>query len=115
MRQVRRRVAKLYLPAGGKYFGSREGYGLTYTSCQESGNRADFSAASRLAVSGLRSLSRYVLRCQKPISTPGDKADLRSHGTQNFSIEMQWAMTSLVQTFVGDLLGDVADGSSHYA
>ncbi len=32
-----RRVAKLYLPPGGKYFGSREGYGLTYTSCQESG------------------------------------------------------------------------------
>jgi hypothetical protein len=31
-----RRVAKLYLPCGGKYFGSREGYGLTYTSCQES-------------------------------------------------------------------------------
>ncbi len=32
-----RRVAKLYLPPGGRYFGSREGYGLTYTSCQESG------------------------------------------------------------------------------
>ena len=32
-----RRVAKLYLPPGGKYFGSREAYGLTYTSCQESG------------------------------------------------------------------------------
>jgi hypothetical protein len=32
-----RRVAKLYLPSGGKYFGSREGNGLTYTSCQESG------------------------------------------------------------------------------
>ena len=32
-----RRVAKLYLPHGAKYFGSREGYGLTYTSCQESG------------------------------------------------------------------------------
>jgi hypothetical protein len=31
-----RRVAKLYLPPGGTYFGSREGYGLTYTSCQES-------------------------------------------------------------------------------
>jgi hypothetical protein len=30
-------VAKLYLPSGAKYFGSREGYGLTYTSCQESG------------------------------------------------------------------------------
>jgi hypothetical protein len=27
-----RRVAKLYLPSGGKYFGSREAYGLTYTS-----------------------------------------------------------------------------------
>ena len=32
-----RRVAKLYLPSRGKYFGSREGYGLTYTLCQESG------------------------------------------------------------------------------
>ena len=32
-----RRVAKLYLPSGGKYFGSRECYGLTYLSCQESG------------------------------------------------------------------------------
>jgi hypothetical protein len=32
-----RRAAKLYLPAGGRYFGSREAYGLTYTSCQESG------------------------------------------------------------------------------
>ena len=32
-----RRVAKLYLPPGGKYFGSRQAYGLTYTSCQESG------------------------------------------------------------------------------
>ena len=32
-----RRVAKLYLPPGGSYFGSREAYGLTYTSCQDSG------------------------------------------------------------------------------
>ena len=32
-----RRAAKLYLPPGGKYFGSRQAYGLTYTSCQESG------------------------------------------------------------------------------
>ena len=31
------RVAKLYLPSGAKYFGSREGYGLTHRSCQESG------------------------------------------------------------------------------
>jgi hypothetical protein len=31
-----RRVAKLYLPPGGKYFGSRHAHGLTYNSCQES-------------------------------------------------------------------------------
>jgi hypothetical protein len=31
-----RRVAKLYLPPAGKYFGSRQAHGLTYTSCQES-------------------------------------------------------------------------------
>lgn len=31
------RVAKLYLPPGGRYFGSRQAYGLTYASCQESG------------------------------------------------------------------------------
>jgi hypothetical protein len=32
-----RRVAKLYPPPGGKYFGNRDAYGLTYTSCQDSG------------------------------------------------------------------------------
>ena len=32
----RRRVGRLYLPPGGKYFGCRQCYGLTYTSCQES-------------------------------------------------------------------------------
>jgi len=31
-----RRVAKLYLPPGGKYFGCRHCYNLTYTSCKES-------------------------------------------------------------------------------
>jgi hypothetical protein len=31
------RAAKLHLPPGGRYFGSREAQGLTYTSCQESG------------------------------------------------------------------------------
>ena len=30
-------MAKLYLPPGGRYFGSREAYELTYTSCQDSG------------------------------------------------------------------------------
>jgi hypothetical protein len=45
-----RRAAKLYLPPGGKYFGSREGYGLTYKSCQESGkfNKLFASIAAEL-------------------------------------------------------------------
>jgi hypothetical protein len=32
-----RRVTKLFRPPDGRYFGSRQAYGLTYTSCQESG------------------------------------------------------------------------------
>jgi hypothetical protein len=32
-----RRVGKLHLPPGAQYFGSREAYGLTYQSSQESG------------------------------------------------------------------------------
>jgi hypothetical protein len=31
-----RRVGKLYLPPGGRYYGCRHCYRLTYTSCQES-------------------------------------------------------------------------------
>jgi hypothetical protein len=31
-----RRVGKLYLPPGSRYFGCRHCYALTYTSCQES-------------------------------------------------------------------------------
>ena len=31
-----RRCGKLHLPPGGRYFGCRRCYGLTYTSCQES-------------------------------------------------------------------------------
>ena len=42
-----RRVAKLHLPPGGRYFGSRASYGLTYTSCKESGKFA--SLCRRLA------------------------------------------------------------------
>jgi hypothetical protein len=47
-----RRVEKLYLPSGGKYFGSREAYGLTYTSCQESGkfNRLFGSLAAEMGM-----------------------------------------------------------------
>jgi len=37
-----RRVAKLYLPPGGKYYGCRTCYDLTYTSCQEHDKRVAF-------------------------------------------------------------------------
>lgn len=36
-----RRVGKLYLPPGGKYFGCRHCYDLTYQSCQEHDRRVD--------------------------------------------------------------------------
>ena len=35
-RPCSRRVGKLYLPPGGRYYGCRACYDLTYTSCQES-------------------------------------------------------------------------------
>jgi hypothetical protein len=37
-----RRVGKLYLLPGGRYFGCRHCYDLTYTSCQESDKRVSF-------------------------------------------------------------------------
>jgi hypothetical protein len=36
-----RRVGKLYLPPGGRYFGCRRCHSLTYTSCQEHDKRVD--------------------------------------------------------------------------
>jgi hypothetical protein len=36
-----RRVGKLYLPPGGRYFGCRHCYRLTYTNCQEHDKRVD--------------------------------------------------------------------------
>ena len=45
-----RRVGELYLSPGGRYFGSREGYGLTYASCQESGR---FRGIFRLLAAGM--------------------------------------------------------------
>jgi hypothetical protein len=36
-----RRVTKLYLPPGGRYFGCRKCHQLTYTSCQESHREAN--------------------------------------------------------------------------
>jgi hypothetical protein len=46
-----RRVAKLYLPPGQIYFGSREAHRLTYTSCQESHDRLFRRIAAELGAS----------------------------------------------------------------
>ena len=43
-----RRVAKLYLPPGQIYFGSRDAHGLTYASCQESHDRLFRRIAAKL-------------------------------------------------------------------
>lgn len=55
-RPCRRRVGKLYLPPGGKYFGCRHCYNLTYKSCQESDKRINFywknPAAMKAAMKG---------------------------------------------------------------
>ena len=58
-----RRVAKLHLPPGARYFGSRQAYHLTYESCRESGKFASLHRrlAAELgmdAVSVRRSLKR---------------------------------------------------------
>ena len=48
---VGRRAAKLYLPPGGKLFGSREAYGLTYAFCQASGSPLIASIAADVGAS----------------------------------------------------------------
>ena len=46
--QADRRVAKLHLPPGERYFGSRKAHGLTYRSCRESGKfRALYAGLAR--------------------------------------------------------------------
>ena len=72
-----RRVAKLYLPPGRNYFGSREAYELTYRSCQESGKynglfrrlaaEMGMDAASRAARA--QAGSRTTNLCSHPISS----------------------------------------------
>jgi len=52
--------AKPYLPPGEKYFGSREGYELTYTSCQESGKYR-----ARLGLDACRTWTRHRPRRQR--------------------------------------------------
>ncbi|MBI4298690.1 MAG: hypothetical protein HY666_02920 [Chloroflexi bacterium] len=51
-----RRVAKLYLPPRGKYFGCRQCYSLTYRSCKEHDKRVD--ALRRLPPQDLLKLAK---------------------------------------------------------
>ena len=46
-----RRVGKLYLPSGGRYYGCRQCYDLTYTSSQESDKRVSHLANDPFALS----------------------------------------------------------------
>ena len=57
---VGRRVAKLYLPPGGRLFGSREAYGLTYAFCQASGSPliASIAADARTSPARVRAILR---------------------------------------------------------
>ena len=55
------RAAKLYLPSGAKYFGSRIGYDLTYTSCQESGkNRRLYRFLASETATDEKTISRLL-------------------------------------------------------
>ena len=54
------RVAKLYLPSGAKYFGSRECYGLTYASCQESGKNGRLWRALGAEIGGSEKAMRQL-------------------------------------------------------
>jgi hypothetical protein len=56
------RAAKLYLPSGGRYFGSRQAYGLTYTSCQESGK---FNGLFRLLAANMGTDEALIRRALK--------------------------------------------------
>ncbi len=58
-----RRVAKLHLPPGGRYFGSRQAYDLTYTSCQESGkHEALFASLARELGTDIGTIRRSLRR-----------------------------------------------------
>jgi len=48
---VGRRAAKLYLPPGGRLFGSREAYGLTYAFCQAAGSSLVAAVAADVGAS----------------------------------------------------------------
>ena len=59
--QCGRRVGKLYLPPGAKYFGCRHCHDLTYSSCQLSHNRGLEEIAADLGIS-VRGVREYFGR-----------------------------------------------------
>jgi hypothetical protein len=85
-RPCRRRVGKLYLPPGGKYFGCRHCYDLTYQSCQESDKRLNFywrnPAAMKAAMEGelLSTASFLALRAYFKIMNRYKQEDERRQG-----------------------------------
>jgi hypothetical protein len=62
-----RRVGKLYLPPGGRYFGCRHCHRLTYTSCQES---RKYDGVARLLAEDLGQDFAAVKRMMKRIGKP---------------------------------------------
>lgn len=58
-----RRVGKLYLPPGGRYFGCRQCHDLTYTSCQESHK---FDSMYRVLAAEMKILPEMIKRALKP-------------------------------------------------
>ena len=66
----RRRVAKLHLPPGGRYFGSRQAYGLTYKSSQQNGHNRSLYRFLALKMGTEEATIRRALR---PRSKRGDR------------------------------------------
>jgi hypothetical protein len=61
-----RRVGKLHLPPGGRYFGSREAYDLTYRSSQDSGKfNALFAQVARNIGTDVATIRRTMRSAQR--------------------------------------------------
>ena len=114
-----RRVAKLYLPPGGKYFGSRQAYGLTYTSCQESGkynglyrttrrgalnrrgSRAACSEAALGATEGMTSGWQLNPKEQTCLAAPGTDAmgHIQKQVRTDFAFSLDFSMRTRINEY----------------
>ncbi len=68
-RLCNRRVGKCYLPPGGKYFGCRACYNLTYRSCKEHDKRID----------ALMKNPELLMAQMKGDDLKGSRLDLKAH------------------------------------